>query len=133
MAATIVGNRPAKFAREQPQAAAVLAESKGSKNRAGITLGELLDQIKVEMVKLGPYIDLDAIREAQARPSATPSEGSCKGRRGASRASLLNPPGSGPVRRTRATAHVDWLRMPANRAVCLALDLRDRRCSVALS
>ena len=29
------------------------------------SLDEILEQIKVEMIKLGPLIDLDAIREAQ--------------------------------------------------------------------
>jgi hypothetical protein len=44
-------------------------------NHDNITLDELLEQIKVETVKLAPYIDLDAVREAQAVENRLPATG----------------------------------------------------------
>jgi hypothetical protein len=74
MQAVHVAEKVARYRHAQLPAIKLAGEI-NAKNYDKATLDELLEQIKVELVKLGPLIDLDAIREAQGVENRLPATG----------------------------------------------------------
>jgi hypothetical protein len=74
MQAVHVAEKVARY-RHAQFSAVKLGGGINAQNHDNVTLEELLEQIKVETVKLAPYIDLDAIREAQGVANRLPATG----------------------------------------------------------